>query len=88
MRQIRLTGREVTVVRAIGFSAGVMGSEIQEFTRMEPQDVADTLNSLMSAGFAESVPFFDQVELSAMPETNIEVNPSYVHKIKLACRRF
>ncbi len=87
MRLIRLTGREVTVVRAIGFADGIPGTEIQEFTRMEPQDVTDTLNSLMSAGFVESVPFYDQVELDAMPETNFELNPSYIHEIKLACRR-
>lgn len=87
MRQIRLTGREVTVVRAIGFTEGIPGAEIQDSTRMEPQDVMDTLNSLMSAGFVESMPFFDQVELEAMPETCFEVNPSYVHEIKLACRR-
>ncbi len=87
MRQIRLTGREVTVVRAIGFAEAIPGAEIQEFTRMEAQDVTDTLNSLMSAGFVESAPFFEQVELAAMPATNFEVNPSYVHEIKLACRR-
>lgn len=87
MRKIKLTGREVTVVRAIGFTEGVPGAEIQDATRMEPQDVTDTLNSLMSAGFVESVPFFEQVELDAMPEISFEVNPSYAHEIKLACRR-
>ncbi len=87
MRQIRLTGREVTVIRAIGFTEGIPGAEIQEFTRMEPQDVVDTLNSLLSAGFVESQPFFDQIELAAMAGTNFEINPSYVHEIKLACRR-
>ena len=87
MRQIRLTGREATVVRAIGFTEPVPGAEIQDFTRMEPEDVTDALNSLMSAGFVESIPFYNQVEMAEMPVTMFEVNPSYVHEIKLACRR-
>ena len=87
MRQIGLTGREITIVRAMGFTEPVAGAEIQEFTRMEPEDVTDVLNSLMSAGFVESVPFYNQMELADMPVTMFEVNPSYVHEIKLACRR-
>ena len=87
MRQIKLTGREASVVRAIGYTEAAAGAEIQEFTRMEPEDVTDALNSLMSAGFVESVPFSEQIEMTAMPVTMFELNPSYVHQIKLACRR-
>lgn len=87
MRQIKLTGREASVVRAIGYTEAAAGAEIQEFTRMEPEDVTDALNSLMSAGFVESVPFSEQIEMAAMPVTMFELNPSYVHEIKLACRR-
>ena len=57
MRQIRLTGREANVVRAIGFAEPMLGAEIQDFTRMEGEDVTDTLNSLMAAGFVESIPY-------------------------------
>ncbi|MEP6809383.1 MAG: helix-turn-helix domain-containing protein [Chthoniobacterales bacterium] len=87
MRRIKLTGREVTIVRAIGFTDGASGAEIEEFTRMEPGDVVDTINSLMSAGFVESVPYYDQIEMAAVAETIFEVNPSYIHEIKGACRR-
>lgn len=87
MRQIKLTGREASVVRAIGYTEAAAGAHIQEFTRMEPEDVTDALNSLMSAGFVESVPFSEQIEMAAMPVTMFELNPSYVHQIKLACRR-
>ena len=50
MRQIKLTGREAIVVRAIGFAESMLGAEIQDFTRMELDDVTDTLNSLIAAG--------------------------------------
>lgn len=84
MRQIKLTGREASVVRAIGFTEAMAGAEILEFTRMEPEDVTDVLNSLMSAGFVESVPYFEQVDMAAMPVTMFELNPGYVHEIKTA----
>lgn len=82
MRQIKLTGREATVVRAIGFTEAVAGAEIQEFTRMQPEDVTDTLNGLMSAGFVESVPYLEQIDMAEMPVTMFEINPGYVHEIK------
>src|SRR5207237_2190216 len=50
MRQIKLTGREATVVRAIGFAESMLGAGIQDFTRMELDDGPDALNSLMAAG--------------------------------------
>ncbi len=87
MRNIKLTGREATVVRAIGFAEAMIGTEVQDHTRMEPDDLTDTLNSLMSAGFVESVPFYDQVELAQMPVTAYELNPAYAHELKLALQR-
>ena len=50
MRAIKLSGREATVVRSIGFTEAMMGAEIQDCTHMDVGDVTDTLNSLMSAG--------------------------------------
>ena len=64
-----------------------MGAELQDNTRMQPEDLTDTINSLMSAGFVESVPFFDQVEMAEMPVTAFEVNPAYVHELKEALQR-
>lgn len=87
MRNIRLTGREASVVRAIGFAEGMLGAEVQDFTHMEAEDVTDTLNSLMSAGFVECVPYRDQVEMAEMPVTAFEVNPAYVHELREALRR-
>src|SRR5947207_6464974 len=46
MRQVKLTGREASVVRAIGFTESMLGAEIQDFVRMESEDRKSTrLNS-------------------------------------------
>ncbi len=87
MRQIKLTGREATVVRAIGFTESMLGAEIQDFARMEVEDVTDTLNSLMAAGFVESIPYYEEVQLAEMPVTAFELNPAYVHELKQALSR-
>jgi hypothetical protein len=87
MRCVKLTGREATVVRAIGFTESMLGTEIQDFTRMEMEDVTDILNGLMSAGFVESIPYYEEVQLAEMPVTAFELNPSYVHELKEAIQR-
>ena len=87
MRNIRLSGREATVVRAIGFTEAMLGAEIQDCTHMDGEDVTDTLNSLMSAGFVETVPYYEEVQLAEMPVTAFELNPAYAHELKLALYR-
>ena len=87
MRFIKLTGREASVMRAIGFTDSMLGAEIQDQTHMELEDVNDTLNSLLAAGFVESIPFCEQVDLAEMPATAFEVNPAYVHELRQALLR-
>lgn len=87
MRQIKLTGRETTVVRAIGFTEAMLGAEIQDYTQMELEDVTDTLNGLMGAGLIESVPYSEQVQLAEMLVTAFEINPAYVHELRQALIR-
>ena len=84
MRMIKLTGREANVVRAIGFTESMLGAEIQDFTRMQCEDVTDTLNSLISAGFVESIPYTEQVQIAEMPVIAFEINPAYAHQLKEA----
>jgi hypothetical protein len=84
MRNIKLSGREATVVRAIGFTEAMMGAEIQDSTHMDGEDVTDTLNSLMSAGFVETVPYYEEVQLAEMPVTAFELNPAYAHELRVA----
>ena len=74
-------------MRAIGFSESILGAEIQDSTRMESEDVTDTLNALMAAGFVESVPYCEQVQLADMTVTAFEVNPAYTHDLKRALIR-
>lgn len=87
MRQIKLTGREATIVRAIGFTESMLGTEIQDHARMESEDLTDTLNSLLAAGFVQSIPYAEQIELAEMPVTAFEINPAYAHEIRVAIAR-
>jgi hypothetical protein len=54
---------------------------------MEAEDITDTLNSLMSAGFVESLPYAEQIEMAEMPVTSFEMNPSYSQDLKAAMYR-
>ena len=87
MRNIRLSGREATVIRSIGFTQAMMGAEIQDTTHMEVDVVTDTLNALMSAGYVESIPFYEEVQIAEMPVTAFEVNPAYMQELKQALAR-
>lgn len=68
----------------IGFSEPMLGSELQDNTAMELEDITDTLNSLISAGFVETVPYRDQVEMAEVPVTTFEVNAAYAHQLRKA----
>ena len=87
MRDVRLSGREVAVVRAIGFAESMLGAEILDFTKMELEDAGDTLNGLIAAGLVETIPYTEQVDLAEMPSTAFEVNPAYVHELRQAITR-
>ncbi|MDQ2867528.1 MAG: hypothetical protein M3R59_03810 [Verrucomicrobiota bacterium] len=87
MREIKLSGREAAVVRAIGFAEAMMGAEIQDYTQMAAEDVSDILNGLLAAGLVESVPYAEQVDMAEMPATSFEVNPAYVHELRIALVR-
>jgi len=88
MRNIKLTGREACVVRAMGFTEAMLGADLQETTHMSAEDVTDTLNSLISAGYAESIPYSEEVQVSQMPTTSFEINPSYAFGLKEALVRY
>ncbi len=84
VRSIKLTGREATIVRAIGFTDAMMGGELQDFTKMELEDLTDTLNGLMSAGFIESVPYKEEVPMAEVMAVAFELNPAYAHDLRRA----
>ena len=87
MRTIRLSGREATVVRAIGFTQSILGEEIQGVTNMQVEDVADTLNALIAAGFVDSIPYCEQVGITEVSKMSFELNPAYAQQLKSAIRR-
>lgn len=87
MRRIKLSGRERAVLKAIGFAEGALGDELQDRTQMPPEDLTDTLNALLAAGYIESKPYREQVNLAEMPGTNFEVNPGYVHELRESMAR-
>lgn len=82
MKQIRLSGREATVIRHIGFGLSVTGEELMENTRLAADDLTDVLNAMMDVGYVESTPFTEKVLLEAMPKTEFEVNSAYAHELK------
>lgn len=84
MRDVRLSGREVAVVRALGFAEAMLGAEILDATRMELEDASDTLNGLIAAGLVETIPYSEQIDMAEMPAIAFEVNPAYVHELRQA----
>ena len=87
MKQIKLSGREMVVLRAIGFALAIPGAEIQEATRLPDEDLADVLNGLMVVGYVECTPYAESVPAERVRETEFEVNSAYAHELKEALRR-
>lgn len=86
-REIKLNGRELGVMRTIGFGLGVSGAEIQERTNIETEDLCDLLNTLLDIGYLETPTMKERVTLEEMPAELFEINPSYAGDLKVAMRR-
>ena len=84
MKNIRLSGREATVVRSLGFGLGMNGTDLVEHARMPDADLVDVLNGLMEVGYVECTPFAEQTTVAALPTTEYEVNSAYAHELKNA----
>jgi hypothetical protein len=87
MRRIKLSGRERAVLKALGFAEPVPGEEIREYTQIQPDDLTDVLNALLAAGYVESKPYREQITSAEMPMVEFEVNPGYVHELKISMAR-
>jgi hypothetical protein len=87
MRRIKLSGREHSVLKALGFAEARPGADLQERTQMESDDMADTLNALLAAGYVESKPYHEQVTAAEVSAIEFEVNPGYVHELRSAMSR-
>ena len=87
MKQIKLSGREMAVLRAINFALGSTGTEIQELTQIDGSDLADVLNGLFDVGYVETYPLVEIITSVNYEATRFEVNPSYAQQLKIAMKR-
>ena len=87
MRQIKLSGRERAVVRAVGFAEAIPGEEIRQITHIPLDDLTDILNGLIGAGYVESQPYREQITAADLATMAFEVNPSYAHELKESMQR-
>ncbi len=87
MKQIKLSGREQAILRAIDYATGSSGEEIRERTQMEDVDIADVLNGLCDVGYVETFPLIDPVTDRNYEATRFEINPSYALQLKEAMKR-
>ena len=87
MREIRLSGREVLVVRILGFALGQTGAELMENTKLDAEQLGDVLNGLISAGYVESVPYTETVTPESLLGMTFETNPSFAHELKMSINK-
>lgn len=86
MRKIKLSGRELSVLRAIDFATGSTAEELVHRTRMDAQDVTDILNAFLVCGFVETTPPHEQVAPDQLAGLRVEINPGYSHQLSQAIR--
>jgi DNA-binding MarR family transcriptional regulator len=87
MRKIKLSGREMSVIRSIDLAEGTSGADIQERTQIPPEDLVDVMNGLLDAGFLETIPPSEKVEPGKLAETIFETNPAYSTELRKVTRR-
>jgi len=87
MKQIKLSGRERSVLRYLDWTSGTKGEELLEQTKLEGEDLVAVLNGLMSAGYVEMVPYAEETDEATFREKTFEVNPSYALELRSAMSR-
>ena len=86
-KQIKLSGRELGVLRAIGFGLGITGRELMDRTNIAPDDLVDILNTLLDIGYMETTSAKERTTMAELETENFEINPSYSNDLKHAMRR-
>ena len=86
-RQIKLNGREQSMMRTIGFGLGITGAEVLERMAMIPDELVDVLNSLIDIGYLETPTMKERVTLADFEVETFEINPSYASDLKEALKR-
>ncbi len=86
-REIKLNGREKSIVRTIGFGLAITGKELLERLNMDPQDLADALCPMLQAGYVEAVSMKEDMTPEDLPLDSFEVNPSFGNELREAIKR-
>jgi hypothetical protein len=86
-RPIKVSGREGSVLRAIGYGLGVSGTDLVERLQMDQEELVDVLNALIGLGYVEVTSMKQVVTLDDFAAENFEVNPSFVNELKEALKR-
>lgn len=86
-RQIKLNGRELALLRTIGFGLGVTGAELQERMAMMPDELVDILNTMLDSGYVEVASMKQQITEAELPAETFELNPAFTTDLKEALKR-
>lgn len=84
MKQIKLTGRERSVLRVLDFVGGNTGEELLESTRLEADDLVSVLSGLMGPGYLEMSPYGEEAALETYASARFDINPSYAQELRAA----
>ena len=84
MKQIKLTGRERSVLRVLDFAAGNTGEELLESSRLEPDDLVSVLSGLMGPGYVEMTPYAEEAAEETYRTARFDINPSYAQELRAA----
>ena len=84
MKQIKLTGRERSVLRVLDFTTGNTGAELLEISRLEPDDLVSVLSGLMSPGYLEMSPYAEEAVEETFRTARFDINPSYAQELRAA----
>lgn len=92
MKSIKLSGREMAVLRAIE-TVGSTGGEIADRTQITIADLADILGALCEVGYVEGyvrgagLMNMEAVKPEDVAAARFEINPSYALELKKALVR-
>ncbi len=86
-RQIKLNGRELALLRTIGFGLGVTGEELQERMAMMPDELVDILNTMLDSGYVEVASMKQQLTVADLSTETFELNPAFTTDLKEALMR-
>ncbi|HEX8372036.1 MAG TPA: hypothetical protein VF585_04600 [Chthoniobacterales bacterium] len=84
MRRIKLSGREIAMIRVIGFGVGASGEELLEATSYDESELIEMLNGMMNAGFVVTVPYLLELEEAQLRSTQFEINSAYAQELRKA----